>query len=135
MEIRIETSSGPVTIVPEQHITRSRQLIWIGAASEAVYNTIIIDGVDIFQCAIVPGDAPGTWFLKNGQIRTLCSRGLKSDRSKACTMCRGCCGYIHTASPDYSQRIPTVTTLLNGVSVSAEGTALADGDIITFGKY
>lgn len=132
MNIKIIHNDTELSINPEQHITYARQVIWVGVRSTEVYNTISIEGLDTFQCTIAYNKSDNTWRLTRGQVRTHCARGLKSDRSRACSLCRGCCGYIHTANPDYSLRVPAMSTLLNGTPVPEEGMTLKDGDTIHF---
>lgn len=130
MEINIQHKDGTLRIIPEQHISHARQVIWIGKNTDEVYNTITLEGCDTFQCSITYNKANDTWLLTDGQLRTLCPRGLKSNRSRACSMCRGCCGYIHTANPDYALRHPSFPTLLNGNTIPPDGVILKDGDTI-----
>ncbi len=132
MNINIVTQSGTLPVALEQHINYARQVIWIGAKSEEVYNTITLEGVDLFQCSIAYDKETDTWSLTHGQYRTHCTRGLKSDRSRACSLCRGCCACLRTANPDYSLRIPSQATLLNGVAVNGEAVVLKEGDVIGF---
>lgn len=132
MTINIISSSETKSFKLESLITPARQVIWIGQKSDAVYNTITVDSDDIFLCTISYDKGEGTWMLSSGQVRTHCSRGLKSDRSKACSVCRGCCGYIRTANPDYSLRQPKGKVVINGSPLSEGGIVLNEGDTISF---
>lgn len=132
MTVKIEYQEISMLIELEKFITPVRQVIWIGAKDEGVYNTLHIDGVDVFQSSISYDRESQTWTLSNGQVRTHCTRGLKSDRSRACSLCRGCCAYVRTANPDYSRRMPNKITLLNGNSLPDEGVILKDEDVISF---
>lgn len=131
MNISILTEGEKKDVCLEQHITNARQVVWIGSQTPEVYNTITLANVDVFQCSVLYDKESGTWELMHGQVRTHCTRGLKSDRSRACSMCKGCCGYIRTANPDYSLRVPSTKTLLNGKVVS-ERIILNEGDCISF---
>lgn len=134
MKITISNNGGSETITLEDNITPQRPVIWIGAHDDAVYNTIIIEGADTFQCSISFDKETAKWKAHNGQVRTECPRGLKSDRSKACSLCRGCCVNIRTANPTYSLRTPQNPTFLNGKPLPKEGVILNDNDIITISK-
>lgn len=131
MKIAISHNGYSETFTLENHITPQRSVIWIGGHDDAVYNTITIEGADTFQCSISFDKETAKWKAFNGQIRTECPRGLKSDRSKACSLCRGCCVNIHPANPAYSLRTPQKETLVNGKPLSKEGVILSDNDIIT----
>lgn len=134
MKITINNNGCSKTITLKDNITPQRPVIWIGAHDDAVYNTIIIDGSDTFQCSISFDKETAKWKVQNGQVRTECPRGLKSDRAKACSLCRGCCVNIRTANPTYSLRIPQNPTLLNGQPLPVEGVILNENDIITICK-
>lgn len=131
MNVTISYNGCSETITLENHITPQRSVIWIGGHDDAVYNTIIIEGADTFQCSISFDKETSNWIVSNGQVRTECPRGLKSDRSKACSLCRGCCVNIRTANPTYSLRIPQNTTLVNGEPLPKDGVVLNDNDIIS----
>lgn len=132
MTVNIIHNGNTLPVELERLVTYARQVVWVGAPSDEVYNTITLPGVDTFQCSIAYDKTAGMWLLTDGQVRTHCSRGLKSDRSRACSMCKGCCGYIRTANPHYSLRQPSLPTLLNGHPLSEEGSLLTEGDTITF---
>ncbi len=131
MQITIADNTKTTTITLEEHITPVRQVIWIGAKDDAVYNTIIIDTPDTYQCSITFDSATGVWTLRNGQVRTECPRGLKSNRMRACSVCPGCCINLHTANPTYSLRTPKRHTLINGAPIPADGIQLHDHDTIS----
>lgn len=132
MEIKISINGRVENITLESHITPSRQVIWIGAPDERVYNTITLEGIDTYQCSIAFDHLTSTWTLTHGQTRTECPRGLLSDRSRACSMCRGCCVSVHTARPTYSLRTPRLTTILNGAPLGTSAIILTGGDTISF---
>lgn len=131
MKITINYNGSSETYTLEDHITPQRSVIWIGGHDDAVYNTITIEGADTFQCSISFDKETAKWIASNGQVRTECPRGLKSDRSKACSVCRGCCVNIRIANPIYSLRTPQHPTLVNGKSLPNEGIILNESDIIT----
>jgi len=105
--------------------------ISIGKKTDEVWNAVAIESeeVDTFQCHIV-SCAGGPWRLNNGQNRTQCPKGLKSDRLMPCNGCEGpCVG----GRPKFANRLPAKPTLINGNPVSEWGTTLNMNDIITMG--
>lgn len=132
MEIRIVSNNKTEWFSLEKYITPVRMVVWVGARSEEVYNTICVEGVDTYQCSITFDKATGAWMLSHGQVRTECPKGLKSDRAKACSLCRGCCVNVSTANPTYSLHTPKMKTLLNGKALGKEPIALSQSDCVSF---
>jgi len=113
-------------------LARKYSSIKIGRLTDDVWNTIAIDddSVDPFQCHLI-GCEGGPWRLNNGQNRTDCPKGLKSDKMIPCNSCEGpCVG----GRPKYTNRYPSEATLINGQPVSEWGTVINVGDKITFGN-
>ena len=108
-----------------------RKEIWIGGKDDKVYNTITIEGFDTFQCSILYNAEEKTWTIQEGQTRTECPKGLLSERSRACLMCRGCCVNPNTASPRYTLRIPKTPTLVNGKTIPLKGIRLVGEETIS----
>lgn len=119
----------------EPLVTAVRQTIWIGVATQGIYNTVTLTSGDTYQCTITHDRANDCWILTDGQVRTECPRGLKSSRSKACSACIGCCINSPIAQPTYSLRMPSSPTLLNGQPIPSEGVTLNEGDVISVNNH
>lgn len=132
MNIYITHNGKSESYALESLITPVRQVIWVGKSNEAIYNTVHVEGVDTFQCAITFDKGTGTWKLTHGQVRTECPRGLMSNRAKACSMCMGRCVNLRPANPTYSHRVPKIKTMLNGELVPEDGIVMNENDVISF---
>lgn len=67
------------------------KVITIGRKCEEVWNAVAIDceSISEFQCQIQYAD--DKWIISNGQIRTECPKGLRSNRLIPCSFCMGRC--------------------------------------------
>lgn len=116
-------------------VNYARKVVWIGGRNQHVNNTIALDPskADTFQSSIEWVEGKG-WLIHQGQLRTECPKGIRSDRQHACSMCMGCCVNGTPGRPTYSWRLPSRLTLLNGMPIPSEGSILQEGDSITFGE-
>jgi len=127
----------PTITISSENIQKSfaptARVITIGKASEKVWNAVAVDcgNVSEFQCQIEYKD--DKWIVRNGQIRTECPKGLRSDRLIPCDFCMGRCVNLRAGNPRYYWRFPETETLLNGVAIQENGAEIQSGDTISFG--
>lgn len=132
MKTYIEIESKQVDL--ESHLSKARTIITLGKNTEEAYNVLALDeeSVEIFQCQFTR-TAEGNWKIQNGQWRTGCPKGIRSQLQHACNLCMGRCVNSRPAHPTYSWKDPKNSTLLNGVELNHEGMELKDGDVIAVG--
>lgn len=122
------------TISLDTLLSKYRTIISLGRQTSEAYNVVAIDeeSVDVFQCQIKrSGDG---WLVQNGQWRTECPKGIRSQLQHACSMCMGRCVNTRPANPTYSWRIPARPTLLCGNPIPSEGSMLHAGDVLQCGN-
>ena len=121
------------TISLDTLLSKYRTIISLGRQTTEAYNVVAIDeeSVDVFQCQFKrSGDG---WLVQNGQWRTECPKGIRSQLQHACSMCMGRCVNTRPANPTYSWRMPAHPTLLCGKPIPSEGSILYAGDVLQCG--
>ncbi len=118
---------------PQTLLSARRTIITIGRTTDETYNVIAIDDpeADTFQCQLKQS-ADG-WTIQNGQWRTECPKGIRSQLQHACSMCMGRCVNPRPANPKYSWRMPQKPTLVNNREIHPDGQLLHIGDSILCG--
>jgi len=133
MLLEISTPSEVTTVDLDALADLQSGIVTMGKKCEEVWNAIAIESetTDQFQCHFM-GTA-GEWKIINGQERTECPKGLRSNKLIPCNGCMGRCVNIRPGRPKYPQRLPETPTLVNGAPISEWGQQLNAGDAITFG--
>lgn len=135
MQLEIKTNGKTKTVDLDELAAMYSGIINIGQSCNKVWNTIAIEdeSADPFQCNLV-GAAGGSFRLKHGQNRTLCPKGLLSNKTIPCGSCVGRCVSAHPGKAKYAQRTPEIQTTLNGKPLSEWGNEINPGDTISFGN-